>query len=526
MDKSHHISSTLLSKWWAHLLIGLLLCSSMGCSSLPIKPLDADYRSVDTSQTRIAQSYAPAIDQHPNLSGFLALDNGITALAARLALINRAEKTLDLQYYIWHDDQVGRVLHNRLLAAADRGVKVRLLLDDFDTAGKDNLLSLINHHPNIDIRLFNPFQHRNARWWALLTDSSRLNRRMHNKAIIADRSAAIMGGRNIGDEYFGVSQEVEFSDMDVLAVGPVSSEIEKSFERFWNSRWSYPIDLIVTGTDVSDIQYQTFREQSDRQFSEARQSDYAKAIEHHIQDAQLDIYHANYTWSKWQLFHDNPQKITQDNVSDKHHLAPHLLRLIDNTKSDLVIVSPYFVPGKKFTRYLVEKVRSGVRVRILTNSLASNDVGLVHAGYRRYREQLVEGGVELYEFKPIIQDNEKPVVKQRIGSSNSSLHGKYLGFDERSVFVGSFNLDGRSVSLNTELGVYFESQRYALKLSQQFDRLVLDWAYAIQLNEKDQLVWKTRENGQWVEHTKEPETSAWQRFSNRIMSLIVPESQL
>lgn len=497
-----------------------------GCSSLPANQngqfVSAD---IDTSNSRLTRWAQAAAQQHPSQSGFLAFDGGIEAFAARIRLIERAEATLDVQYYIWHDDLIGRVLYDRLLDAADRGVRVRLLLDDMDTAGKDETLALFNSHPNLEIRLFNPFVKRNSRWLDLLSNPARLNHRMHNKSITADGIASILGGRNIGDEYFDATENVAFNDMDVLAVGDVAGEVEASFNLYWDSQWAYPAQQLLADVPISEKAYATLRSALTDNLNKAKNSDYGAAFRGYWEE-MIDPKRARpLVWGRSELFSDHPDKIVDGDSIPENLIAPKLLKELDNAETDIVIVSPYFVPGKKFTRYLVNRVNSGVRVRVMTNSLAANDVGMVHAGYRKYRKDLLKGGVELYEFK---SNRGEPTQKQRPwrGASLASLHGKFLGIDGKTIFVGSFNMDARSVSINTELGVLFESRQYGEFLSTRFDKAAIRLGYKVDLDEDNDLIWETEENGEIVRFDREPLTSWWQRFSNRFMSFIVPESQL
>jgi len=471
-------------------------------------------------------SIAEAQAQHPGQSGFYALIDGIDALASRLAIIESATVSLDVQYYIWHDDMVGKVLHNRLLAAADRGVKVRLLLDDLDTVGKDRLLSLLQYHPNIDVRLFNPLPHRRARWLDFLLSPARINHRMHNKSITADRSVSIMGGRNIGDEYFDAGGDVGFSDLDVIAVGPVTAEISSAFELFWNSKWSFPLQDIVAAKPVTAEDFSQFREQSERYLEQARTGAYAKALTASWDKVYLDLTEEKVTWGRWVFWYDTPEKVLADKVDKENFIAPQLWQAMRDTQQDMAIVSPYFVPGPEVTEFLVNKVKSGVRVQVLTNSLASSDVAMVYAGYSNYRKQLLAGGVELYEFKPLLNADEADRKYSFKGSSRASLHGKYIGFDHRYLFVGSFNLDPRSALLNTELAVVFESPLYAEFLTEAFASKVLQRAYRVELDSQGDLVWTTLEGEQTVTFSVAPETSSWRRFISGLMSVIVPESML
>ncbi|MGC2049489.1 MAG: phospholipase D family protein [Gallionella sp.] len=482
----------------------------------------------ETSDTRLGRDIEPAVAKHPGLSGFHALSEGANAFAARYFLVKSAEKTIDIQYYIWHDDLTGKVLYNQLLHAADRGVRVRLLLDDLDTAGKDEMLHIVDAHPNIEIRLFNPFANRNRRGGDYLTDTSRINRRMHIKTLTADNQATIFGGRNIGDEYFDAEEEVGFSDMDVLAIGPVVSEVSEQFDLYWNSKWAYPLSVFKQEKPVQDSQIAAFRQQSDAFLEASKSSAYADALRA-LKMAKLPgVAEFDYSWGSWKLVYDQPSKVEAKEVKKGTHLAPTLKEAMDNAESELIIVSPYFVPGSNFTKYLVGLVQSGKTVRIMTNSLGASDVSLVHAGYMRYREDLIKGGVELYEFKGVKEGPEENAKTEDywVGSSRASLHGKFFGFDRRYLFIGSFNLDGRSVALNTELGVFFESPKYAQMLAEGFEQRAIQKGYRVILNDKRDLQWVTLENGKEIRFDHEPETGFWKRFSAGFLSIFVPESQL
>jgi len=500
-----------------------------GCASLPTDfERSPSHVIKETSKTRLGRAIQPVVAKHPGKSGFHALIQGTDAFAARFLLVQNAEKTLDIQYYIWHDDLTGKVLHNQLLAAADRGVRVRLLLDDLDTAGKDEMLHIIDAHPNIEIRLFNPFANRKRRIGDILADTSRINRRMHNKSLTADNQATIFGGRNIGDEYFDAAEEVGFSDLDVLAIGPVVTEVSQAFDLYWNSEWVYPLAAFKKEDSIDANQIEVFRRQSDEFIKAAKDTAYAAALRE-LDIAKLpSVADIDYSWGKWKLVYDQPSKVDADQVEKETHLAPTLKEGMDKTKNELLIVSPYFVPGTNFTNYLVGLVNSGKRVRILTNSLAANDVWLVHSGYMRYREDLVKGGVELYEFKAIkgVSKEKKQTKAKWSGSSRASLHGKFLGFDRQFMFVGSFNLDGRSVALNTELGVFFESPQYAQMMAAAFDKNAMIKAYRVVLTEEGELQWVTLEDGKEIRFDVEPETGFWKRFGAGFMSIFVPESQL
>ena len=506
----------------------MVVCSLLlgACSSLPTdvqrtpsSALAPDYDTV------LGREIKPMLDAHPELSGFHTLGEGEQAFAMRLRMIESAQNSLDLQYYIWHADLTGRAMYSRLLDAADRGVRVRILLDDLDTAGKDTMLRRIDAHPNLEIRLFNPFANRDNRAGDFLTDTTRVNHRMHNKTLTADNLATIFGGRNIGDEYFAATEDVGFGDMDALALGPIAQEVSSQFDLYWNSQWVYPLTAFEAEEPVTEDEVLAFRKELDRDTQQAQDSRYAEVLRELGMADINELSNLDLQWSRWILAYDQPSKVEAREIGAGTHLAPRLKKGMDQTREELIIVSPYFVPGDEFTAYLTGLVDRGVRVRILTNSLGANDVSLVHAGYMRYREDLVAGGVELYEFKASASPRERKKNK-RIGASRASLHAKFFGFDQQYLFIGSFNLDARSVALNTELGAYYKSPAQAARLSRLFDTEIMDIAYRVELDEKGDLRWRTRTDGEEISLEKEPDTTAWKRFTTRFLSIIVPESQL
>ncbi|ADN75469.1 phospholipase D/Transphosphatidylase [Ferrimonas balearica DSM 9799] len=498
-----------------------------GCASLPERePAPASWAIRDTANTALAEVTADDIAAHPGLSGALLLGDPMDAFVVRLGMIEAAEKSLDLQYYIWHQDLTGDTLLNRLLHAADRGVRVRLLLDDLDTAGKADTLFGLDAHPNIEVRLFNPFASRTSRVSGFLTDFGRVNRRMHNKTITADNRLTVLGGRNIGDEYFNATEEVVFGDLDVLCQGAVVDEVSVQFDLYWNSPWAYPMDRFANGRDtVADLN--RFRRASEAQLEQAKKSRYAQGLAGAVQKLR-SLESDDFEWGQAKLIYDDPGKVGGLKLSSDTHLAPELLKVMAQVEHDLLIISPYFVPGERLTQYLVNMVERGIRVRIVTNSLAANDVPVVHAGYMRYREALVAGGVELFEYKaPLETETEQQKDKEPFwkGASRGSLHAKSMVFEEEGLFVGSFNLDARSAVLNTEIGVLIHNPEYAKKISADLDRLILDKAYQVTLEEGD-LVWVTRHDGEMVRFDREPDTSWWTRFSTGFMRYIVPEGML
>jgi putative cardiolipin synthase len=496
------------------------------CSSLPDNASRVASHSLPADGTALAAEFQPLLLQHDGKSGFRLLIEGEEAFAARLQLIRAADSSLDVQYYIWHDDLTGRVTHHQLLAAADRGVRVRLLLDDLDTAGKDQLLRRIDAHPNVEIRLFNPFANRTYRAGDFVGDTRRVNRRMHNKTLTADGIATIFGGRNIGDEYFGATSEVAFGDMDALGVGPIAAEVSSQFDLYWNSPYSYPIVAFDWDEPVTEAEVAAFRQENNAFVAEAADSKYADILRRLEISGMERISQLHFVWSDWHLGFDQPRAIEMDEINEDTHLAAKIVKAMERAEEDLIIVSPYFVPGEKFTAYLVGLVERGVRVRILTNSLQANDVSLVHAGYMRYREDLVRGGVELYEYRATSNKIRRQMKREKIDVEKTSLHAKMFTIDEVWMFVGSFNLDGRSARLNTELGAYFASPVEASQFADNFDGLMRQLAYRIELDERENLRWVGYDGAEELVLDKEPDTGWWKRSSTRMLSWFVPESQL
>jgi putative cardiolipin synthase len=513
------------------------------CASLPRDyERHASHALEDTSDTPFGRAVTEEVKGHPGETGIYMLDNGKDAFVARIKIIEHAERSLDVQYYIWHEDLTGKVMHDRLLVAADRGVRVRLLLDDLDTAGKEDNLVAMDSHPNLEIRLYNPFANRKNRFLDIASDLGRVNRRMHNKSLTADNMISIAGGRNIGDEYFGAQLDVDFTDLDVMAIGPVVKDISSAFDLYWNSDYVIPLSAFATKDTVKKKKLVVLNDELDTFLDEASKSPYAQALRESDMVKKLEKHELQFFWGKAVLIYDHPSKVEASEVQDGTHMALDLKKAMDETQQELIIISPYFVPGVNFSAYLTDLVKKGITVKILTNSLAANDVPIVFAGYKGYRWDLIRGGVELYEFKPLLTKEErkkedKKEDKKWIGSSRASLHAKSLGFDRQKIFVGSFNVDPRSVVLNTEMGIIFENEHYAQKLGTGFEEKIKTVAYQLKIKEipsDDALMdspvlaleWVTMEGGKEVRYNNEPETTWWQRFLTGFMALLPLESQL
>ncbi|MGA9163361.1 MAG: phospholipase D family protein [Thiobacillus sp.] len=512
------------------LVVAMLALFFSGCASLPDNVARTESHALqDTATTTLGQQSHAALQTHPGQSGFRPLRSGVDALLARIVLAEAAQRSLDVQYYIWHDDMTGRIFANALLRAADRGVRVRVLLDDVGAQANDEVLLSLDSHPNIEIRLFNPVASRTFRGLGMLSDFSRVNRRMHNKAFVADNQAAILGGRNIGDEYFEASSEVAFGDLDVLTVGPVVGEVSHAFDQFWNAPSSYPITTLL-GRSAGSESLTALRAELATYIEANRDSPYVTRAGSRLADeAMSGRYH--FDWGKATLLYDDPAKISQAPDATAGNLMSQFGGIGQQIHQQLLIVSPYFIPGKEGVAWLRGLVARGVRVTVLTNSLAATDVGAVHSGYQRYRDALLEGGVVLYELKPgAVQPARTEKKSTGYGASRASLHAKSFVFDRRAVFIGSLNLDPRSIRLNTEIGVVCESAPLAEDIGGALERNLDAVAWRLQrvvdASGSAHIEWVESGTGGERRYVDEPEVSVMRRFSVWFLGLLPIESQL
>ncbi|HEY9279427.1 MAG TPA: phospholipase D family protein [Eoetvoesiella sp.] len=494
-----------------------LMMSLTGCAQLP--SLDGRSTSVtllDTANTRLGKAVMPAVRAHPGKSGVIALTDGSDAFAARVLLTDAAQRTLDVQNYIWHDDISGTLLFESLHRAADRGVRVRLLLDDNNTKGLDSTLAALDAHPNIQVRLFNPFMQRQWRLLGNLADFSRLNRRMHNKSFTADNQASIVGGRNIGDEYFDAGQDLAFVDLDVLAIGAVVSDVSRDFDRYWASASSYPADRVlpaVTPASISNLVASAAKAQK-----QAGAKEYMEAVARQSFLRDLLAGTLQFGWASTRMVSDDPAK-GLGNAPKAALLPQRLNQILGTPRHDLYLVSSYFVPTKQGVRYLAALSRQGVKITVLTNSLEATDVVAVHAGYAKWRKELLKAGVALFEMKGDPIDSPEP-RRRLIGRSSASLHAKTFAVDRSRVFIGSFNFDPRSARLNTEMGFVVDSPVLAQAIFDAFGGHIPDHSYQVKLGKDDMLQWIERKDGKIIVHKIEPGTTALLRFGVDLMSLL------
>jgi putative cardiolipin synthase len=501
-----------------------------GCSALPsLENRTTSTALFDTGDTRLGRAISPLVAAHPGRSGIYPLPDAQGAFAARVLLVRAAEQTLDLQYYIWHGDLSGTLLFEEVREAAERGVRVRLLLDDHGTWGIDTTLVMLDSHPNIEVRLFNPFVIRKLRALNYVFDFSRLNRRMHNKSFTADNQVTIIGGRNIGDEYFGATDGLLYVDLDVMAVGPVVTEMSKDFDRYWASESSYPVaPLLPAVSPVHSAELESMASLIERDPAAAA---YMKALRDSPFVRELVERRLPLEWSATRMISDDPAKGL--GLAPPEALFPHRLReMIGDPESEVDLVAPYFVPGSEGVEAFVAVAERGVKIRILSNSFAATDaVAAVHAFYAKRRKALLEGGIRLYELRRLA-----PVVKAtkngRSGSSGSSggagpsgssaasLHAKTFSVDRKRVFIGSFHFDPRSAELNTELGFVIDSPSLAQQIRAAFVNRVSASAYEVRLTDDGELYWIEQQNGALVRYDTEPGTSFWERAGLRFISVL------
>ncbi|MEN8175578.1 MAG: phospholipase D family protein [Pseudomonadota bacterium] len=512
-------------------IVGLVLALVLGgCSTLP-KDVERppSHAYTDTADTALGRSVDQqgAGHRQPGESGFLLLGSGLDAFVARAVLANAAERSLDAQYYLWHNDLTGTLFIDQLVKAADRGVRVRLLVDDMDLGGRTLGAAVLESHPNIEVRLFNPFSRNSLRAPQLITRFGSVTRRMHNKSFTVDNQAAILGGRNIGDEYFDANPDIAFTDMDVMVIGPVVDEVSASFDSYWNSELAYPATALLASLPT-DEDVRRKRHELDLFVTGQEQSPYLQALRESDLARRLRADALEFEWGDAHVVQDRPEKIVKDRSKEAYHLAPQLRSYFHGVQDELYIFSPYFVPGKAGTVFLGELSGRGVRVVVVTNSLASTDVPVVHSGYAKYRRDLLRAGVELYEMKPAF---EKKMTKKRgglSGSAKASLHSKVFIFDREDIFIGSLNLDPRSVRENTEIGVVLTSGETGSRLATAVDEAIDRVTYRLAL-ESDELgheriLW--HDSGEGRTFSNDPHSSIWKRLGIGLMGLLPVESQL
>jgi putative cardiolipin synthase len=506
------------------LAVSVLLFVS-GCASIDYDyPRTESFHETDTADTYLGGQIVPVVATKPEgYSGFYPMGDGVDALAARILLAQRAEKTIDVQYYLIKSDIVGRAFILTLLRAADRGVRVRLLLDDMFTKGYDVGMAALHSHPNFEIRIFNPFNRGAAgRSLGAMTSFSRINRRMHNKSFTVDNQITIIGGRNIADEYFGAREDSKFSDLDVIGVGPVVQDVSNMFDTYWNHPTALPAPAFVKELEDPEAALNELRDRLEGALDEVRGSKYAGAVSARIQK-YIETDSRLFEWAPYKLVVDSPDKGIKKKAEEAASITTPLIESLASAEREIVIISPYFVPRKSGIEGLVALETRGIDVTVITNSLAANNQFTVHGGYAPSRKPLIEGGVKIYEVRPDADVRGTEFVNA--SGATATLHTKAFIVDEEELFIGSFNFDPRSANINTELGVIIYDPESAMIYSTLIDDALADQTYEVFLNEKGKLRWRTSVNGEEVIYDKEPDTTWGQRFMAGF-ARIIPKSQL
>jgi phosphatidylserine/phosphatidylglycerophosphate/cardiolipin synthase-like enzyme len=495
--------------------VAAVLLVLTGCAGLPRHVLKTPSAAFQHPETTTLGRIVAEDEVGKNLSGIRLLSTGEEAFASLITLADHAERTLDIQYYIIHEDESTRTLLHHVRLAADRGVRVRVLVDDLNTAGEDRRFMHLSSHANVEVRVFNPFTAGRFSNWtrfiASATDIRRINHRMHNKLFVADNALAITGGRNIGDAYFTLDPRSNFIDLDVVAAGPIVPALSASFDEFWNSKYAIPIATVASSVEA---------ETNSAPPVEAEISASGNWLEHEVEAHKLEL-----LWVPATVLADQPAKITSETAPEVEvTIANDISTLMSTANQELIIISPYFVPGMEGVALIRQLVSRGVHVRILTNSLASTDSPLVDIGYARYRVPLLKLGVDLREMRPKL--GQKRVRFHPFRSSNASLHAKALVIDQKIVFIGSLNMDERSAKTNSELGLVISSAEIAREVTGLLDDISTDGSYKLQLDQRGRVEWVSGDAGsQKVWHT-DPGTSRTERLWLRLLSPFAPDDLL
>ncbi|AMT97375.1 MULTISPECIES: phospholipase D family protein [Psychrobacter] len=522
------------------LTLGLSLSLS-GCQVLPKQPhlpesvalsarVDALYQQegdqVSAQDTADNTNLVAAISEqnniHPELSGYHPIVTGANAFASRSILTEMATRNIDAQYYIWHNDQSGQLLLKDLWRAAERGVIVRLLLDDFNNNAEfDQHLLRFASHPNIAVRIINPLVHRKLQTLNYVTGLPRINRRMHNKSMTFDKQITIIGGRNIGNEYLSNDQNSQFADLDVLLIGKVVGDIDNSFASYWSSPLSFDIETLVTPDNDVPSGFLEALDKLGPEDKDDNRSDvtvYKTAIEESTIDEDLLNKRVPFRWTDMQFLSDDVGKLSKT-VSSETNLVHQLRTLLGSPTKQLTIISSYFVPTKDGVNTLVKLAESGIDIKILTNSFDATDVTAVHSGYIQWRPVLLKAGVRIYELKSTASEEkrENKLWKAR-SQSSTSLHAKTFAVDDYQVFIGSYNVDPRSANINTEMGVIINDDQLAKQLHGALSDDLLNQAYEVKLLDNGKLQWHTMEDDKKVVYDSEPRVDVSDHVWLTIMS--------
>ena len=511
-----------------------------GCASIPPGSSFPKTPSVafdHPEQTSLGRKFADAAREHGDNSGFRIVTKGIDGFLIRAQMIDSAERAIDLQYFFFSNDETGRLLAQALLRAADRGVRVRILVDDAETIDGNKKIAALQAHPNIEVRIFNPLVYRGSvdlfRFTEFVFNKSRLDYRMHNKLFVVDNAVALIGGRNVGDGYFQVDVDVQFGDDDVFCVGPVVKQLSATFDDYWNSTLAIPSAALAptSSTNLSACRQELAEPHQTRRVDNI---DLSGRIATGMPLAAIVSGDLPLAWANAQVLCDSPYKssVEKGEIVGKLMHQDVALRMAE-VQSELLMVTPFVIPGDEGMRLLRDLMERNVRIRILTNSFESAYMQVAQAGYMHYRLPLLEFGVELYEVRARLGSSKgSGESKKMTRFGNYSLHAKLFVFDRKSVFIGSMNFDQRSMHLNTEVGLIIDSPELAQQVVKRFEAMAdLKNSYTLMLQGssslgKPHLLWRTQEDGKIVEYTTEPARSAWQRFKVNSLSLLPLDKEL
>lgn len=492
-----------------------------GCVSAPLDyPKDSSVAITNTADTVEAAAVNKWMDGDTESDGFYPLIAGFDAFGARLALMDRADVSIDAQYFLMKPDNAGHVFSAKLIEAADRGVRVRLLLDDIFTTVEDIDLAVLDDHPNIELRILNPIARKGVFAFNYIGHFSLANRRMHNKAFVVDNQVAVVGGRNIAEEYFQLSNEGAFLDFDMLTVGPIVREVSSNFDTYWNHQLAVPMEALYT--KGSPERLEQARVALRHEMQEAGETIYAEAINTPLMK-QLDEQSLSPYIARARLFSDYPDKLLEKVSEEQQVVVNEMRKVLAGAEKEIILVTPYFIPRKRGIELIRELRARDIRIVVVTNSLATNNHTAVHSSYASYRKDLLKAGVELWEARV---DAAKIANEDGEGGfDHLTLHTKGILIDRNKVFVGSLNLDPRSIDINSEMGLLIESSELAGTLTDSVTARIPDIAYRLQLDGNNKITWHATIDGQEVVETRDPQTSAWKRFQAWFLK-IAPEKQL
>lgn len=516
---------------WMMLIIASCATGTFARPDAKEYPRTISHAIPQNTKTSLGEALQQPVAAHPGESGFMLLVHGSKSFEMRLALIQAAEKTLDIQYYLVNDDRTAHLLLEAILQAAARGVRVRFLIDNIGLDKVDRMLSMLDGVKNIETRVFNPFVTRDqpflSRMVGMFTDIGQMTKRMHNKTLISDNQMGIIGGRNLGDEYFDEDKNSNFNDIDILSAGPVTADISHSFDRYWNSDEAFPISVLERpASDPKEIA--KIRTTIQQEWAEAQKTEKGKSLLNSRLAERLKNSDVDFIWARGEVIVDAPAKIKEDKEDATSKPLLRFADMAEKAEKEIIIVSPYFVPQEEGTEWLAGLAKKGVKIRVLTNSLASTDVVAVHTGYRRYRQDIVNAGIELYEMKPVNSQRPRQRMLGSTAPPRANLHGKFFIIDRSHLIIGSQNFDPRSDELNTEIALNIHSAALSEKTARLAEDLMSPKnSYEITKEEDGSLAWKSEEKGETkITGRADPKAGFIRRVEVFLLSLLPVENQL